>query len=550
MTLVNDDRLIGNSQFFQKTLDCLASNIAVLDKDGTIIAVNTAWNKFASDNGLAQVWCGVNYLRCCDQARGDFSEEAKIVADGIRDVVANRREYFYMEYPCHSPQEHRWFSVRITRFEIAQSVRIVVTHDNITQRILAELKLKEANRHRVSRERRRRVHAEHAQADSEQRLLLIADALPVLIAYVDRNQRYQFNNKAFQAWFGIDAPHARGRAMREVVGERLYRIVSPHAEKALAGQQVKFAGAVVLDNGRRLAIEGVHVPDQDERGDTRGFYSLIVDVTERDQARGEARQLRAELAHAGRVSLMGVLAGAMAHELNQPLTAIMSNAQAARRFLDNPAPNLEEVAEILDDIVRDDERASEVIRRLRALVKKDQADVTRLDVVGMVQGVERIVHHDAMLKNIAVAFNLDGHLPQVRGDRVQLQQVLLNLITNAFDSIEGSSSKDRTVTVTARGENRKIVIEVRDTGCGIANEMFETLFEPFKTSKNEGLGIGLSISRSIVEQHGGRLWAENNPTGGATFHVSLPAYSAEAAADVNVEDMKYAETACDGVRGR
>jgi diguanylate cyclase (GGDEF)-like protein len=149
MTLVIDkDALIGNSEFFQKTLDCLRSHMAILKDDGTIIAVNATWNKFAVSNGLAEKFCGpgANYLRSCDQATGDCSDEAKIVADGIRDVIANRREHFYLEYPCHSPSEKRWFSVRVTRFEIDHSVRIVVTHDNITQRRLAEFEVRESNR--------------------------------------------------------------------------------------------------------------------------------------------------------------------------------------------------------------------------------------------------------------------------------------------------------------------------------------------------------------------------------------------------------------------
>jgi len=146
--LIDRNGMIETGEFFQKTLDCLRSHMAILKDDGTIIAVNATWNKFATSNGLAEKFCGpgANYLRSCDQASGDCSEEAKLVADGIRDVIANRKEYFYLEYPCHSPTEQRWFSVRITRFEIHNSVNIVVTHDNITQRKLAELEVKEANR--------------------------------------------------------------------------------------------------------------------------------------------------------------------------------------------------------------------------------------------------------------------------------------------------------------------------------------------------------------------------------------------------------------------
>ncbi len=149
MALTHEQEVIFSSgEFFQKTLDCLRSHIAILDQDGTIVAVNTTWNKFAASNGLAEKFCGpgANYLRSCDQAEGECSEEAQVVANGIRDVIARRREYFYLEYPCHSPSEQRWFSVRITRFDFSGAVQVVVAHDNITQRKLAEVEVEEANR--------------------------------------------------------------------------------------------------------------------------------------------------------------------------------------------------------------------------------------------------------------------------------------------------------------------------------------------------------------------------------------------------------------------
>jgi len=148
MIVVNDGDLAQRGEFFQKTLDSLRSHIAVLDEDGTIIVVNASWKTFASGNGLAEQFCGTgaNYLHSCDTATGECSEEAPAVAMGIRDVVARRRAYFYLEYPCHSPSEQRWFSVRITRFELDDSLCVVVTHDDITQRTLAEFKVQEANR--------------------------------------------------------------------------------------------------------------------------------------------------------------------------------------------------------------------------------------------------------------------------------------------------------------------------------------------------------------------------------------------------------------------
>jgi PAS domain S-box-containing protein len=397
-------------------------------------------------------------------------------------------------------------------------------------------------------QRVRRARAERALVANEQKLMLITHSLPVLIAYVDREQRYQFNNLAFQAWFDVDAETVRGKAMWTVLGERLYQRVRPYAERALSGQHVSFSIDTVLDDGRRLAVEGIHVPDPDEGGGVRGFHALMMDVTARNQARQEAGELRAELMHAGRVSLMGVLSAALAHELNQPLTAIMSNAQAARRFLNSPTPNLREIAEILDDIALDDERASEVIRRLRALVKKKPTDFQSLDVAETIRGVERMVHSDAMLRHVAVNLEIDPGLPRICGDRVQLQQVLLNLVINAFEASEGSTAGDRIVTIGARRDNGQVVLDVRDRGTGICQEIYDTLFEPFHSSKKQGLGMGLSICKSIVERHNGRLWAENNPDGGATFYLSLPADRAAAAAEGIIEDTQHGEPVADRIR--
>ncbi len=371
----------------------------------------------------------------------------------------------------------------------------------------------------------------------------------MLIAYIDREQRYQFNNRAFNTWFGLDLEAIRGRTMRSVLGERLYERIAPYVKRALAGEQTRFAIEFTLDGGRYVAVEGMYVPDRAEDGEIRGFYALIMDVTARNRAQHQASQLRVELVHAGRVSLMGVLAAALAHELNQPLTAIMSNAQAARRFLNAPAPNLQEIGEILEDIALDDERASEVIQRLRALVKKKPTDFQMLDVADMIRGVERLVHSDATIRQMTVCLDVEPGLPPVRGDRVQLQQVLLNLLINAFDASEGSAAEDRIVTIDARQHQGQVMIHVRDRGTGIGQDVQLRLFEPFQTSKQQGLGMGLSISKSIVELHGGRLWAENNPDRGATFCLALPVDPGEAAAEDKSEGVARVEPVAESLRG-
>ncbi|AMV41801.1 two-component system sensor histidine kinase NtrB [Paraburkholderia caribensis] len=249
--------------------------------------------------------------------------------------------------------------------------------------------------------------------------------------------------------------------------------------------------------------------------------AFITDMTERF----ELERNRRELAHLTRISTMGELAASLAHELNQPLTAILSNGQAAQRFMDQAPIDLAEVRDILKDIVDDSGRASEVIRRMRAFVKKEeQQQLANLDVGGLLRDVALLVHGDAVARGIHVSHVIDDGLPPVRGDKVQLQQVLLNLLLNAFDAVSECGASDRVVALFARpdGEGR-VRIAVRDRGHGQTADKLECIFKPFVTSKPQGLGLGLSISRSIVQIHGGRLWAENNFDQGMTFYVALPA---------------------------
>ncbi|WP_345816986.1 ATP-binding protein (plasmid) [Paraburkholderia sp. PREW-6R] len=254
--------------------------------------------------------------------------------------------------------------------------------------------------------------------------------------------------------------------------------------------------------------------------DNNVTLAFIIDRTDRY----ELHRNRQEVAHLTRVSTMGQLASSLAHELNQPLTAILSNVQAAQRFMANDPIDLGEVREILNDIVQDDFRASEVIRRIRAVVKKGDLDVAPLHLPGVVRDVILLVHSDAIVRGMSVTLDIDGDLPPVRGDRVQLQQVFLNLLLNAFDAMSNLPPLDRVVALTLRPENIGMVcIAVRDRGPGLTSDKLAKIFKPFYTSKPQGLGLGLSISRSIIDMHRGRLWAENNIDRGATFYVTLPA---------------------------
>jgi signal transduction histidine kinase/integral membrane sensor domain MASE1 len=250
------------------------------------------------------------------------------------------------------------------------------------------------------------------------------------------------------------------------------------------------------------------------------------DITGRRHAEMEARQSREELAHFLRVSTVGELTTSLAHELNQPLTAILANAQAARHLLSAARPDLDEVRQILADMIDEDKRAGEVIRRLRELLKKGQREAVLLDLNALVEGVAHMMGNDAIIRNVALRLELHAEPLTVRGDRVQIQQVLLNLMLNAMEAMVDSGPPRTLVLRSGRTPGMAAQVDVQDTGRGLLEGLQELVFQPFYTTKPTGMGMGLSIARSIVDAHGGSIRATRNPGGGATFRVTLPLVAA------------------------
>jgi signal transduction histidine kinase len=250
---------------------------------------------------------------------------------------------------------------------------------------------------------------------------------------------------------------------------------------------------------------------------------VFANALSRKQGDLEAQRLRQELAHIGRVSAMGELTASLAHELSQPLTAILNNAEAVQRLLTGDVVNLELAREALADIVADDKRAGDVIRRLRVLLKKGDLEFAWLDANAMVSEVAWLVRSDAVGRSVGMRLELAPDLPDVRGDRVQLQQVVLNLVLNGFDAMREPGPGDHTLVIrTARDRVGAVGISIQDSGSGFDATDDDRMFQPLYTTKTEGLGMGLAIARTIVGAHGGRLWAANNVGRGATFHFTLP----------------------------
>jgi C4-dicarboxylate-specific signal transduction histidine kinase len=246
-----------------------------------------------------------------------------------------------------------------------------------------------------------------------------------------------------------------------------------------------------------------------------------MDITHQKQADAEAQQQREELAHLSRVAALSALSGSLAHELSQPLTSILSNAQAALRFMSRDPPDLGDIRAILTDIVRVDRRAGEIIRRLRTLLRRGEVALQPVSVKDSLEELLRLTRSDLIARGVSVANLVRGDLPLAMTDRVQLQQVLLNLIVNACDAMESNPREERKLTLTTSIEQNEMRIGVLDCGVGLPDDI-ETLFQPFHTTKDGGLGMGLSICRTLVAAHGGRLWAEPRPERGTAFYVALP----------------------------
>ena len=252
------------------------------------------------------------------------------------------------------------------------------------------------------------------------------------------------------------------------------------------------------------------------------------DVTARHRAQSEIEEQRRQLSHLARVTVLGQLSGALAHELNQPLAAIASNADAARRLLRRQPTDREELDAILGDIVASNQRAAQVIQRLRAMLNRGETRLQPIDTAELVNEVLELAHAELITRRVTATSVVGTDLRHVMGDRVQLQQVLLNLLLNACEAMSSAAPPDRRlsliVTADAKGN---VQFSVRDCGTGIPENLIDGLFEPFVTTKPEGLGLGLSISRTIVATHGGRLWAQNNADRGATVHCVIPAAPVE-----------------------
>jgi signal transduction histidine kinase/integral membrane sensor domain MASE1 len=337
-----------------------------------------------------------------------------------------------------------------------------------------------------------------------------------------------------ETWIRLSASNGHAFVPDLVVGVSYLEACRGAAERGVQEAQPALAGIQAVLERTRAGFSLEYAGPGLDQG---GWWEMLVvpldrpeggavithrDVSDRKRGEHEALQQRQSLAHAGRVLAVGELAGSLAHELNQPLTAMVTNAQAAQRLIDQSTPDPVELQEILSDIVQAGQRGANVIRGVRGLLRRADSDQVAVDMNMLVREVAGLLHSDAILKGISVRLDMSPDLPPVLGERVQLQQVVLNLFMNAYEAMSGAPDGPRELVVRTKRGPANVDFLVSDTGPGLSDETVQRMFEPFFTTKPEGLGLGLSISRTIVRAHGGEIRAVRHAERGSTISVTLP----------------------------
>ena len=430
----------------------------------------------------------------------EAKESPEEIREHVERVVASGSSRFETRHRCKDG--------RIVDVEVS------VTYRPSTRTFLAFL-----------RDITQRKQAQEALLASEERFRQVADIAGEFIWEVDANGLYTYASPSVGKILGY--------AQDELVGKKyFYDLFEPSVRDELktavfrsfaARQTFNDFPNINLSKGGKCGPWRRAARRCWMRPEISSATAAPARMSRRKQTETELLRERAELAHVARVSTMGELAASVAHELNQPLGAILANAEAAELFLQQDPPALDDLRAILADIRSDDERAGEVIRRMRALLRKREMERLPLDINSMVEDALQLISGDASLRGVSLAADLARILPKVAGDRVHLQQVLLNLIINGMDAMADQPRERRRISVRTRlGGEGRVELAVMDSGHGVEPDKLVHIFEPFYTTKPNGMGMGPSIARTIIEAHRGQIWAEHNPSGGAIFRIELP----------------------------
>lgn len=487
--------LIEEQEFVSAVLNTAGALVAVFDRDGYIVRFN----------------------RECERVTGYSASEV----EGRRfDMLLPPEERGNVEYIFQRltagdfPNEHEncWLSKSGEPKLISWSnTALTDSHGRVTHVIATGVDISE--RRRAETELRRR----------ERQLRLVTGAVPVLIAYVDRETRYRFANAAYRDWLGLEPAHMVGRRVDELIAADTFRIQHPFIRRALRGEEVFYENVIHHKTLGKREVNAHLVPDHNPDGTVQGYFSVVTDITDRKRAEESAKRRLLEAAHADRLTTMGEMATEIAHELNQPLTAIATTADVcinrARTLANNDNDAL---VQALSDISAQAHRAAQIVKHVRTYARRREPEMAPVPLRKIVDSALSLVSVEARTGDITVDTDIPPEC-KVEADYVLIEQLLVNLARNAIEAMTSTETEAPRLSVAAAECGDTVDIRITDNGPGLSVEAREHLFEPFYTSKADGMGLGLAICRSIAEAHGGRMWADSPADGGAEFGFTLNA---------------------------
>jgi PAS domain S-box-containing protein len=367
------------------------------------------------------------------------------------------------------------------------------------------------------------MHAQEALRESERSARSALDGIPGLVAVMGPNGEIETANRQVLDYFGRSLDWLKNWGTNDAVHpEDLPRVLELYKRAMASGIPFNFEVRLRRFDGTYRWFDNRGVPIRDDSGRIARWYSLLTDIEDRTRALAELEQMQSDFAHMNRVSMMGELAASLSHEITQPIASARNNARAALNFMDKPLPDLGEVREALSSIVGDTDRAGEIVDRIRDHIKKAPPRKDYFDLNAAINEVIELARNAIIRNGVSVQARLSEGLFPVQGDRVQLQQVILNLLLNACEAMGSTEVGARNLSISTEQDHAGVLVAVRDSGPGIDPTHLQRVFDAFYTTKSSGVGMGLSICRSIIAAHGGRLWAEANEPRGAVFQFTLP----------------------------
>jgi PAS domain S-box-containing protein len=379
---------------------------------------------------------------------------------------------------------------------------------------------------KTAEQERERLRQLERQAERE--LQVTIDTIPAIVTRYRRDGSPDFFNQTWRTYTGLLSDSLEGQRWAVAAHpDDLPRLEAAWRAHLTKGQPFDMEQRLRRADGKYRWFFVRRVPLRDENGEVSRWYAVAHDIDDQKRAERALQTAQAELAHVTRITALGEMSASIAHEINQPLAAIVSNAEATLRLLNRDVPDIQDARAAIADVIKDAHRAGEVIRRIRDFSKKAHPQMMQLNINEVVEEAVKLVQHEALRYGVTIRFEFASALPPVRGDRIQLQQVIVNLAVNGMEAMTSVQQRERVLIVrTQRDQSGRILVAVADAGIGIEPENINRVFRAFHTTKPGGLGMGLAICRSIVEAHGGRLWADANVPRGAIFRFMVPAVAA------------------------